>query len=496
MIRSLVGAVLALMVFTPGLLAQQGIQRGKIKKIDADKGTLTITANGKDHDFTVAEGTRIMDAGGQPARGGLKNKGFKPGAQIMFKPGLKGDQTVLFGLRLVPPPQDIQRGKIKKIDADEGTLTITVNGKDRSFSVGEDTRIMDADGQPARGGLKHKGFKPGAAVMFKPGLKGDNTVLVGLKLVGQPAPPPRVDLSKVKPLTDMGKDDTYKGFKGGLYPDGKNERPRAHEAAGRALAKKVQPLDRDGKPDPNGKIVLLSVGMSNTNQAFGGLMRAARADKEVNPRVLLVNGAQGGMTAAIIQILDGGRRLPNGQRLSYWDEVDNTLKRAGASRAQVQAVWIKQADAGPSQGFPKYAQTLQAELAKIMQLLARRFPNLKLCYLSSRTYGGWAKTRLNPELYAYESGFSVKWLIEQQLKGDAALNYNPKKGMVKAPWLSWGPYLWAKGTAKRGDGFYYEETDFAADGTHESPAGIKKIGKEMLKFFKTDSTTRGWFVKK
>jgi hypothetical protein len=414
MIRSLMGAVLALTVFTPGLLAQQGIQRGKIKKIDADKGTITITANGKDHDFTVAEGTRIMDAGGQPARDGLKHKGFKPGAQVMFKPGLKGDKTVL----------------------------------------------------------------------------------VGLKLVGQPEPPPRVDLSKVKPLTDMGKDDTYKGFKGGLYPDAKNERPADHEAAGRALAKKVQPLDNDGKPDRDGKIVLLSVGMSNTNQAFGGFMRAARADTEINPHVLPVNGAQGGMTAAIIQNLSGGRRLPNGKRVSYWDEVDNILKRAGASRAQVQAVWIKQADAGPSQGFPKYAQTLQAELARIVQLLARRFPNLKLCYLSSRTYAGWAKTRLNPEPYAYESGFSVKWLIEQQLKGDAALNYDAKKGKIKAPWLSWGPYLWAKGTAKRGDRFHYEETDFAADGTHESPAGVKKIGKEMLQFFKTDSTTRGWFVKK
>jgi hypothetical protein len=310
-------------------------------------------------------------------------------------------------------------------------------------------------------------------------------------------PPPKVDLSRVKPLTDMDPDEDYKGFKGGLYPGGKNERPAAHEAAGVALARQVRPLDPDGKPSADGKIVLLAVGMSNTNQSFAGFMQVARGDKEINPRVVLVNGAQGGMTAALIQNLDGGRRTPDGRRISYWAEVDNLLGKAGATRAQVQAVWIKQADAGPGQGFPKYAQTLQAELAKIVQLLHDRFPNLKLVYLSSRTYGGWAKTRLNPEPYAYESGFSVKWLIEQQLKGDPALNYDPKKGPVKAPWLSWGPYLWAKGGTPRGDGFRYDESDFQeGDRTHQSPAGQRKVGKLLLQFFQTDSTAREWFVRK
>jgi hypothetical protein len=158
-------------------------------------------------------------------------------------------------------------------------------------------------------------------------------------------------------------------------------------------------------------------------------------------------------------------------------------------------VWIKQADAGPTEGFPKYAKKLEGELEKIVQVVARRFPNLKLAYLSSRTYGGYATTRLNPEPYAYESGFSVKWLIGRQIDGDAALNYNPKSGEVKAPWLSWGPYLWAQGEKKRADGFSYQPGDFSdRDGTHQSPAGQLKVGRELLKFFKTDSTTRPWFV--
>lgn len=45
------------------------------------------------------------------------------------------------------------------------------------------------------------------------------------------------------PLPDLGA-RTYKGYTGGLYPDGSNVRPAAHETAGLAAAAQVQPLDR------------------------------------------------------------------------------------------------------------------------------------------------------------------------------------------------------------------------------------------------------------
>jgi hypothetical protein len=409
--------------------------------------------------------------------------------------------VVLF-TQALPAQEGIQRGRIKKIDADKSIITIAADGKDLEFNVVAETRIMDAANQAVKDRLRDKSLKEGAMVMFKPAMRDGKTILVGLKLAGanqaNPVrqPPPQVDMSKVKPLSDMGKDEEYKGLKGGLYPDGRNERPPAHESTGLTLAKQVQPLDSEGKPSADGKIVLLSIGMSNTNQAFAGFMRVAKGDGEINPRVVLVNGAQGGMTAQLIQRLDGGRPNPSGQRASYWPEVDNQLMKAGMTRAQVQAVWIKQADAGPNEGFPGYAQKLQGELANIVRLLHGRFPNLKLVYLSSRTYGGWAKTRLNPEPYAYESGFSVKWLIEQQIKGDPELNYNPARGEIKAPWLSWGPYLWANGSSKRADGFSYDENDFQeGDRTHESPVGQRKIGEQLLRFFKTDTTSREWFRK-
>jgi hypothetical protein len=193
-----------------------------------------------------------------------------------------------------------------------------------------------------------------------------------------------------------------------------------------------------------------------------------------------------------------------GRGKEYWATVDERLKTAGVTRAQVQVIWIKETNPGPHEGgFPKYIQTLQGELTRIVQILPRRFPNVKLAYLSSRTYAGWARAAPgraapgNSEPYSYETGFAVKWLIADQLKGDPALNYAPEKGEVKAPWLSWGPYLWANGENKRQDGFSFQPTDFREnDRMHHSPDGQKKTGGLLLQFFKTDTTTRSWFVKK
>ncbi len=498
MTRQLWAAGALLLLLAAALLAQDGPSRAKVKKVDAEKGTVTLTVDGKDRDFVVTEDTRLVGADNKDLPGRLKDAALKEGADVMFKAQEKGGKAVLVGLKLGggggDGGGDIQRAKVKKIDLDKMVLTLTVGDKDRELLLTEDTRVLDAKGKDLKERLA--GFKEGSEVFFRAGSKGGKDVVLGLKLVGagdpkaKPNEAAKTDTSKLKPLTELGAEE-YQGFKGGLYPDGKNERPAAHEAAGVALAKKVRPLDANGKPGDDGKIVLLSVGMSNTAQASEGFRKLLDADKEVNPKLVFVNGAQGGMTAADIQDPDD-----KGTGTRYWDTVDDRLKKAGLTREQVQAVWIKQADRNPNQGFPKYAQKLEEELANVVRVLSKRFPNVKLVYLSSRTYGGYAKTPLNPEPYAYESGFSVKWLIEQQLKGDAALNFDADKGAAKAPWLSWGPYLWANGTTKRADGFSWEESDSSpADGTHESPSGQEKVGKLLLQFFKSDSTTKPWFVK-
>jgi hypothetical protein len=227
-------------------------------------------------------------------------------------------------------------------------------------------------------------------------------------------------------------------------------------------------------------------------------MQVAGEDKDLNPHLVLVNGAKGGMSAARIQNPDD-----NVVGTSYWKHVDDRLMASGVTRAQVQAIWIKETDPGPHDGeFPKYVNVLENELTRIVQILPPRFPNAKLVYFSSRTYGGWARSKPdgsgpgNSEPFSYESGFAYKWLIEKQLKGDPALNFDPAKGPIHAPWMSWSAYLWTNGPEPRKlDGVYFEYDDFNEnDRMHESPAGQRKVGKLLLQFFKTDTTTRPWFV--
>ena len=79
----------------------------------------------------------------------------------------------------------------------------------------------------------------------------------------------------------------------------------------------------------------------------------------------------------------------------------------------------------------------------------------------------------------------MKWLIEQQLQSEPALNNDPQKGPIKAPWLSWGQYLWDNGVIQRADAFHPEESDVARDGTYHAGPGIDKIGALLLQFFQT-----------
>lgn len=110
--------------------------------------------------------------------------------------------------------------------------------------------------------------------------------------------------------------------------------------------------------------------------------------------------------------------------------MDERIRRAGATAAQVQVVWLKQAEISPARlgEFPAHARVLRDNVAIILHKLKARFPNLCLAYLSSRIYAGYPTTALNPEPYAYESAFSVRWLIEAQIDNDPNLNCDATKG--------------------------------------------------------------------
>jgi hypothetical protein len=272
------------------------------------------------------------------------------------------------------------------------------------------------------------------------------------------------------PLPELGM-GLYQGEQGGLYPGGKNAPPAAHLAAGMAAAKRIEPLD--------GRIVLLTIGMSNTTQETQAFLELAAADRSLNPKLTLVDGAQGGQTAHITA----------NPQANYWKVADERLAAAGVSARQVQAVWLKQANPNPTAGFPVEAKKLEDDLVATLHNLHDRYPNLKVAYLSSRIYGGYASTPLNPEPHAYEGGFAVKWTIARQIAGDAELNFDAAKGPVRAPWIAWGPYLWADGVKGR-----WLRDDVGPDGTHPSNSGREKVGRRLLDFLKQDPTARGWFL--
>ncbi|MEX0716103.1 MAG: hypothetical protein WD066_05935 [Planctomycetaceae bacterium] len=296
-----------------------------------------------------------------------------------------------------------------------------------------------------------------------------------------------------KPLSDMTADDRYKGEDGGLYGGGRNEPPAEHLEAALRLAKEIRPRDSEGDPAADGRIAMISIGMSNTTQEFSQFVRLANESGKKSPRVVLVDGAQGGMEAQSWAEAGAAR---GGRRVDPWEVLDQRLRQAGVSPRQVQVAWIKQARRNPASlgEYPKHADELNGHMRVILRKLVEKFPNLRIAYLSSRIYAGHATGGLNPEPYAYESAFAVRKLILEQVKGNPDLNFGSLKAEVKSPLLLWGPYLWADGEKGRGtDDLVWRRDDLAGDGTHPSPSGRRKVAERLLRFLETDPTAKTWF---
>jgi len=384
-------------------------------------------------------------------------------------------------------------GTINKVDAEKRLLYIRANGQDRSVEIDKEAKVLDADGKLLADGLKSKELKEGAEVTVTVDRSDNGPVIKAIRLGRGGAPALKEVKSKegrasvgLKPLTEMSAVDRYKGEDGGLYGGGKNEPPEKHLKAARDATAKIQPLDADGKPNKDGTIALVSISMSNATQEFSLFKQLADRDEKKSSRVTVVDCAQGGQ--AMAQWVD-----PKGRA---WTEADRRLDAANISPKQVQVVWVKLANVGPRGDLTEHGKKLYQDTVAVLANARERFPNLRIAYLGSRIYGGWATTQLNPEPYAYESAFVVRWLIRDQMKGDTALNFDADKGAVKAPVLLWGPYLWADGTTPRkADGLVYERADLAADGTHPSQSGRRKVADMLLKFFQTDPLASKWYVK-
>jgi hypothetical protein len=236
---------------------------------------------------------------------------------------------------------------------------------------------------------------------------------------------------------------------------------------------------------------MISMGMSNTAMEFGQFIKEYGSLPQMNPQVVLVNCAQGGWE--VNHFLDSTISAP------YWTGVDNLLAEQGVTYSQVQVIWYKQAELGPEvvapdTSFIGYVAYLKEKFKQSMNILAERFPNAKICYASSRIYGGYSADNGNPEPFAYYTGWVVKDLIEDQINGDTGLIYD---GLGRnSPWLSWGPYLWADGLKPRSDAtIWICPDDYLPDGRHPSdPIGRSKVSRMLLDFLLTDETALPWLI--
>ncbi len=319
-------------------------------------------------------------------------------------------------------------------------------------------------------------------------------------------------LPRYVPLNDLGKDMYLGQFQGGLYENGTNVVPKDHDAAGKKFAAQVAPID--------GKVVLLSIGMSNAMDEFGFFLHTYQQNPALSGHVVFVNGAFGGIGPCAWTVPHGsphdrcGGNAPN-----PFDFVLSRFARAGVNESQVEVVWIKEAlatsvqlSAPPTLPNPKAdAYAYEGYIGGMLRAIKVRYPNVKLAFLSSRIYGGLNQESKNHEPYAYEYGFSVKWAIQAQIdqaeRGKPANSITGDLSYSVAPWIAWGPYLWANGGSARSDGLVWcggpltpnppcsSEQDFAPDDLHPNPTGQRKVAALLWNFFSTSTYTRQWFLR-
>ena len=293
-------------------------------------------------------------------------------------------------------------------------------------------------------------------------------------------------------LPDLGT-GSYMGSEGGLYPGGTNVRPPDHEADGLALANSIVPLDGNGNFDPNGKYVLLSIGVSISRTLFTQYQLTEQVDPSLNPNLVIVNGAIDGTNSPNYASFTDGS----------WQTILNFyLPYQNVTANQVVAVWLNDPHSQPKGTFPADMAEQESDVIAALQNMQIYFPNLKMAYLESMHYGGYATNNpeILPEPYAYETGFAMQAVIADQINGAANLNYNPNNGPVVAPWLSWGTYDWANGMLADGTalaastGLEWSCSDLGPDGVHASTVGKYKDAALLTTFMKSDETVEPWYL--
>lgn len=196
MLQKLFGVAIAL-VLTAGVgLAADKEKKdqgttGQLKKVDAAAGTITLAVRvskteSADKQFNVGPDTKIIVFVGEEkqelaGKVGLKNEQFKEGATVSVL--TEGDKVTAVQVGKGSGTKGVKEaaeqaalGKVKKVDAVAGTLTLTVRVSkteegEKEYKIGDATRITVFAGKEkqesnGKAGLKGEAFKEGAAVVI------------------------------------------------------------------------------------------------------------------------------------------------------------------------------------------------------------------------------------------------------------------------------------------------------------------------------------------
>lgn len=264
-------------------------------------------------------------------------------------------------------------------------------------------------------------------------------------------------------------------FDGEKRYDESNEMPASHRQAGEALLAQIE-------PDGEGKYTFAGFGMSNAYRKVKTAIQLWSNNAAMN-HLRRFNCCKGGYDAEAMTKTDYGNPK------NYWTLAYGQL--GGLPPSAVQTGWLETALSKPNGiTVEKYVDDLAGYMITVLQIMRSRFPGLKMLWLSDRSYAGYASSQTNPEPYAWATGQAVKRVVLLQIAGDPRLSYPDL-----APWIAWGPSLWADGLTARSDGLTWQCSDFIADGIHPSVAGRKKVFHQLLDpFFSAEPLTAKWYL--
>jgi hypothetical protein len=252
----------------------------------------------------------------------------------------------------------------------------------------------------------------------------------------------------------------------GLYPSGLNTPPPAHITQGQARAAQLKSWPR---------MVLMSVGMSNTNQHFEAFRRVELQTTDKAANLKIVNGATGKQVSS-------SWADPNNDCYVFADEK---LAMQGALPKDVGVLWVLVTNAANG-AYPIWRAGVKKDTRQALLTLVAHYPNVQLIFLSSMPYGGYQPPigGLHPEPHSYDHGLIMRELITEHLKGT----------LLPGRWIEWGPYLWADGLVPRSDGLTWACSDYVNDGCHPTAAGGTKVAEMLSGFFRHDPVAKMWFL--